>query len=478
MVRSRLFEKAALAALAILLLFSCRKMSDTQGKINFKEHGWLSGKRVFLDPGHGGLGKRDPFRMGPGGITEEDVNLEVSLMLADMLKKSGAAVGMSRTGDTDVPLDKRIKLAAEFGPDILVSLHHNGSIRRADGVNYPCVMFWGSRHVNPASHDLAGLVLSEIRRIMDPAGHVISDFSVFGETGTAILRETRYLCPGVLGEPGFYSDERMSAHLRDRQYLITEAEAYFAAISRYFEWGVPSAEAVFSCPVTVNKKMEGRIDEPSPVIAVKIKSGNRKPGISPGTLRGTLDGIPVKFSRIGDDIYRVNYGKRIYPGIHRLRFQFRNLRGQSSMVLSAVFTLDPAAGDYADLVKNGRRLLAGGSSEGLKMLLSAHSMAPTDPTADELICLISRGFRMIGEHAAADYHLKRLQYFFPDSPRSKSLDRGGYGGYRYPVDHYGMPAAIKTDPGVRTGKKPEKKERPEKKPGRRGCCGPCDDPCI
>ena len=76
---------------------------------------------------------------------------------------------------------------------------------------------------------------------MDEKGVIRSDFALYGEGGTTILRETRHLCPAVIGEAGFYTDIKHSIRLKDTLYLEKEAESYFFAISRYFKWGNPSA---------------------------------------------------------------------------------------------------------------------------------------------------------------------------------------------------------------------------------------------
>ena len=65
---------------------------EYSGDIDLSKHEWLKDKKIFLDPGHGGLGNSDIFRTGPEGITEEQVNLKVALILKNMLKKAGAVI--------------------------------------------------------------------------------------------------------------------------------------------------------------------------------------------------------------------------------------------------------------------------------------------------------------------------------------------------------------------------------------------------
>ena len=53
----------------------------------------VSGKKICIDPGHGGTAETDTFRVGLLGEREEWVNLRVALMLKKMLKQSLLAFG-------------------------------------------------------------------------------------------------------------------------------------------------------------------------------------------------------------------------------------------------------------------------------------------------------------------------------------------------------------------------------------------------
>jgi N-acetylmuramoyl-L-alanine amidase len=230
-----------IAGITIMLLAGCgmdkaahyRDMNPAQYRAAF------AGKRVFIDPGHGGLGKTDTFRIGPAGLREEEANLAVALELEHLLQASGAIVKMARDDDSDISLAERSAMAAEFRPDLLLSIHHNGTIRRVDPVNYPLVLFWGNEKLNPASFQLAQDALREFERLMDMKGVVLSDYSVFQETGTHILRETKHLCPGILGEAGFFSDATHERRLKDTLYIREEAKAYYYTMLTYFSRGCP-----------------------------------------------------------------------------------------------------------------------------------------------------------------------------------------------------------------------------------------------
>lgn len=450
MDRSRWHNVATGAMCAVILLFGClNDMKPPTLSLDLKKYQWLRGKKIFIDPGHGVSSVKDLFRTGPGGVTEEEVNLSVGRLLASMLKEAGADVAMSRGGRRDTALDRRIEKAVKYKPDLLVSIHHNGTIRRMDRVNYPSVLIWGSPVVNPASYDAAGLLLDEFHRMMNERGSVIADFAVFPETGTKILRETRYLCPGILGEGGFFSDETHALRLKDPQYHQREAEAYFSAVAEYFKRGVPSAAVTISSPLDNSGPIKALIRDKSPLIVIKTESGADGVGVDRRSLRATLNGVRVQTVPVTDGIFRIDYGRELYPGVQRLRFSFKNTRQQHSMIYSSVFTMEVKKGDYDLLVREGITRISRNRNvtEGLRMLKGALSLEVTGPKADELVFYIARAYSLLGERENASYYYARLHYFYPQSPYRKKIPMR-ITGHRYPVEYLGKTIPVMYDPDL------------------------------
>jgi N-acetylmuramoyl-L-alanine amidase len=82
-------------------------------------------RRIVIDPGHGG---HDTGTIGPAGIEEKDVVLDVALRLRRMiLRKLGCQVVMTRSADTFIPLEERAAVANEDGADLFISIHANAS---------------------------------------------------------------------------------------------------------------------------------------------------------------------------------------------------------------------------------------------------------------------------------------------------------------------------------------------------------------
>ena len=91
---------------------------------------------VVLDPGHGGS---DPGATR-GSIYEKNLNLKVAQYCkAELEQYSGVTVYMTRTGDSDLSIEQITQIAANYGADILISIHQNAGSSTAQGaeVFYP-----------------------------------------------------------------------------------------------------------------------------------------------------------------------------------------------------------------------------------------------------------------------------------------------------------------------------------------------------
>jgi N-acetylmuramoyl-L-alanine amidase len=81
--------------------------------------------RIVVDAGHGG---HDTGTVGPNGLQEKDLVLDVALRLGKLLqKKMGAEVVYTRSDDTFVPLETRTAIANQEQADLFISVHANSS---------------------------------------------------------------------------------------------------------------------------------------------------------------------------------------------------------------------------------------------------------------------------------------------------------------------------------------------------------------
>lgn len=82
-------------------------------------------RRIVIDPGHGG---HDTGTIGPTGLEEKNVVLDVGLRLRKLIeRKMGCQVIMTRSTDTFIPLEERTAIANEYGADLFISIHANAS---------------------------------------------------------------------------------------------------------------------------------------------------------------------------------------------------------------------------------------------------------------------------------------------------------------------------------------------------------------
>ncbi len=81
--------------------------------------------RIVVDAGHGG---HDTGTIGPNGLMEKDLVLDVALRLGRLLEtRLGADVIYTRDDDTFVPLETRTAIANEHQADLFISIHANSS---------------------------------------------------------------------------------------------------------------------------------------------------------------------------------------------------------------------------------------------------------------------------------------------------------------------------------------------------------------
>jgi N-acetylmuramoyl-L-alanine amidase len=81
--------------------------------------------KVVIDPGHGG---HDTGTIGPNGLMEKDLVLDVALRLGKALtQRLGSQVVYTRSTDTFIPLEVRTQMANEEKADLFISIHANSS---------------------------------------------------------------------------------------------------------------------------------------------------------------------------------------------------------------------------------------------------------------------------------------------------------------------------------------------------------------
>lgn len=197
--------------------FYCNRADDTTLEVYiYAKTGALKGKTIAIDVGHGG---KDPGALGPGGTfspTEAQLNLSMSLILANKLSSLGADVYITRTDDSTLLLDKRSALIRANNPDMSISIHHN-SVEKSSDYNKPSgplVMY--SRETSLPLADLLSqkLECDKVKQSLN------------------VCRDYRYPC--VLIECGFICNPEEYELLLTNEYKNEFCEKISSTISDYF----------------------------------------------------------------------------------------------------------------------------------------------------------------------------------------------------------------------------------------------------
>jgi N-acetylmuramoyl-L-alanine amidase len=129
--------------LVIDLVDAAQEKKEQEERQRQKETKSKGTKIVIIDPGHGG---EDPGAIGPKKTMEKDIVLKVGEKVIHFLKQDKEIQAfLTRKGDYFIPLEERPKMAREFGADLFVSLHTDGSFNpQARGSSIYCLSLSGA----------------------------------------------------------------------------------------------------------------------------------------------------------------------------------------------------------------------------------------------------------------------------------------------------------------------------------------------
>jgi N-acetylmuramoyl-L-alanine amidase len=223
---------------------------------------------IAIDAGHGG---EDPGSIGPSGVYEKRVVLEISNRLASKINQTpGMRAVMTRRGDYFVNLNKRSELARTSKADLLISIHADAftspkpygasvwilSMRRAnseigrwleqkekhsellggagqiiqnrDSEQYLAMTLLDmSMNSSMAiSHAIAGDILKDLNSVTKLHKHKPEAASF------AVLKSPDI--PSILVETGFISNPYEERQLKDPAYQDKLARAIHSGVLRYF----------------------------------------------------------------------------------------------------------------------------------------------------------------------------------------------------------------------------------------------------
>ncbi len=228
---------------------------------------------VAIDPGHGG---EDPGAIGPTGLREKDVVLQVALALREQIDaQPNMRAFLTRDGDYFVPLAERVRKARRVQADLFVSIHAdaftNPAARGASvfalsdrgatstaarwladkenaadavgGVNLRTAA--NDRHLLRTLLDMS--TAAQVKDSLRAGSEVLGQLDRVGrlhkprveQAGFAVLKAPDI--PSILVETAFISNPQEEAKLASPAYRAQLVSALLAGIKRYFAKNPPLA---------------------------------------------------------------------------------------------------------------------------------------------------------------------------------------------------------------------------------------------
>jgi N-acetylmuramoyl-L-alanine amidase len=191
-------------------------------------------------PGHGGIEKGAASSYG----LEKEYALDVSRQLKPLLEAKGLRVVMTRTGDEQVPLPERARIANNTKDSIFVSIHFNSASnttasgleiysltpRGAPSTQDHTLMAHFANPQNGSPVDAASLALStSVYHAM--LAHMPEFDRGIKRARFAVLRLTQV--PAILVEGGFLSERQESRNIANPQWRTKLAQSIAVGVENY-----------------------------------------------------------------------------------------------------------------------------------------------------------------------------------------------------------------------------------------------------
>lgn len=179
----------------------------------------IKGKKIVVDPGHGGT---DPGAVS-NGIQEKELVLDIGLRVQKLLEEAGAEVIMTRTTDVFITLDERVRIANQNNANSFVSIHANASGETAHGTE----TYWNNSHSSKESKELAEVIQKKMIEKLGTRDRGVK------EARFQVIRQSTM--PSVLVEVGFITNKDEAKKMQTDDFRKKAAEAIFEGIVEYYK---------------------------------------------------------------------------------------------------------------------------------------------------------------------------------------------------------------------------------------------------
>jgi N-acetylmuramoyl-L-alanine amidase len=231
----------------------------------------VSGRSLVLviDPGHGG---KDPGAIGPAGLMEKTVTLQIAKALQQVIRKAlpQARVILTRETDVFLPLKQRAEIANKYEAQLFISIHANSSPNQeASGIETWYLSFAANERAKKTaarenhmpepqvsgleailrdlqqtdrinqSSILAGLAQAALAQHMTEQYDGIIDRGVDGAPFVVLLHTSM---PSILVEVSFMSNPRDEKRLQNPAYQRSLAQGIFRGLHKYLQATLVAAQ--------------------------------------------------------------------------------------------------------------------------------------------------------------------------------------------------------------------------------------------
>lgn len=162
--------------------------------------------KVYLDPGHMGVGKGAISTVTGEMVDENTINYRVAVLTKEILEAKGYTVYISKDSINDpIDLPERAAEANALGVDIFVSIHCN-TFNSPDASG--TLGFWAGEKLNPAVSDWQLQSKTLAQYLSSTVGSVLGKYSAPSDTsyGSSFYVNRETTMPSTLLELGFISN--------------------------------------------------------------------------------------------------------------------------------------------------------------------------------------------------------------------------------------------------------------------------------
>lgn len=231
---SKKYVLQIVAVVIIFVMLAAIVFVNQKGRYSPIYNSSLPNRQVIVDPGHGG----EDGGATDNNIVEKDINLDISLILADLLKESGFEVILTRDSDISIydesekslrnkkrsDIMNRLKIANENPSAVFVSVHQN---KFGESKYSGAQVFYGEK--NEWSKPLAQSIQTSIVSLIQP-----QNTRLIKPITKSVYLINNAKPPAVLCECGFLSNSEEASLLSNPDYQRKMAFSILNGIINFY----------------------------------------------------------------------------------------------------------------------------------------------------------------------------------------------------------------------------------------------------